>query len=125
MKSVQIRSFFWPVFFCIQTEYRKIRTRKNPCLDIFHTVLPLLIASSFNLSIIISYSSSLPNFAYIFPMITKEYKSLMSDISIFLTFRSIYLSIYQSICLPSSVYLSLHGPKYSKINQVKFVEDSL
>ena len=29
MKSVQIRSFFWSIFFCIQSEYRKIRTRKN------------------------------------------------------------------------------------------------
>ena len=28
VKSVQIRSFFWSVFFCIQSEYRKIRTRK-------------------------------------------------------------------------------------------------
>ena len=29
VKSVQIRSYFWSVFFCIRTEYRKIRTRKN------------------------------------------------------------------------------------------------
>ena len=29
VKSVQIRSFFWSVFSCIQSEYRKIRTRKN------------------------------------------------------------------------------------------------
>ena len=29
VKSDQIWSFFWFVFFCIQTEYRKIRTRKN------------------------------------------------------------------------------------------------
>ena len=29
MKSVQIRSFFWSVFSCIRTEYRKIKTRKN------------------------------------------------------------------------------------------------
>ena len=29
MKSVQIRRFFWSVFSRIQTEYRKIRTRKN------------------------------------------------------------------------------------------------
>ena len=27
VKSVQIRSDFWSVFFCIQSEYRKIRTR--------------------------------------------------------------------------------------------------
>ena len=29
VKSVQIRSFFWSVFPCIQSEYSKIRTRKN------------------------------------------------------------------------------------------------
>ena len=29
VKSVQIRSFFWSVFSCIRTEYRKIQTRKN------------------------------------------------------------------------------------------------
>ena len=29
VKSVQIRSFFWSVFFRIHTEYGKIRTRKN------------------------------------------------------------------------------------------------
>ena len=29
VKSVQIRSFFWSVFSCIRTEYRKIRTGKN------------------------------------------------------------------------------------------------
>ena len=28
-KSVQIRIFFWSVFSCTRTEYRKIRTRKN------------------------------------------------------------------------------------------------
>ena len=28
MKSVQIQSFFWSAFSCIQTEYKKIRTRK-------------------------------------------------------------------------------------------------
>ena len=29
MKSVQLRSFFWSLFSCFRTEYRKIRTRKN------------------------------------------------------------------------------------------------
>ena len=29
MKSVQIRSYFWYIFSCIQSEYRKIRTRSN------------------------------------------------------------------------------------------------
>ena len=28
VKSVQIRSFFWAVFSCIRTEYKKIQTRK-------------------------------------------------------------------------------------------------
>ena len=29
VKSVQMQSFFWSVFFCIQSEYRKIWTREN------------------------------------------------------------------------------------------------
>ena len=29
VKSVQIWSYFWSVFSCIQSEYRKIRTRNN------------------------------------------------------------------------------------------------
>ena len=29
VKSVQIRSYFWSVFSCIQPEYRKIRSRNN------------------------------------------------------------------------------------------------
>ena len=29
VKSVQIRSYFWSVFSCIQSEHRKIRTRNN------------------------------------------------------------------------------------------------
>ena len=29
VKSVQIRSYFWSVFSCIQSEYRKILTRNN------------------------------------------------------------------------------------------------
>ena len=29
VKSVQRRSYFWSVFSCIRTEYRKIRTRNN------------------------------------------------------------------------------------------------
>ena len=29
MKCVQIRSYFWSIFFCIQSEYRKIRTWSN------------------------------------------------------------------------------------------------
>ena len=29
VKGVQIRSYFWSVFSCIQSEYRKMRTRNN------------------------------------------------------------------------------------------------
>ena len=34
VKSVQTRSYFWSIFSCIGTEYRKIRTRKTPNLRI-------------------------------------------------------------------------------------------
>ena len=37
VKSVQIRSYFWSIFSCIRTEYRKIRTRNN--LHTFYAVL--------------------------------------------------------------------------------------
>ena len=43
VKSVHIRSFFWPVFSRIQSEYEKIRNRKTPYLDTFHRVLTLLL----------------------------------------------------------------------------------
>ena len=46
VKSVQIRSFFWPVFSCMQSEYRKIQTRKNSYLDTFHAVMNLDIRQS-------------------------------------------------------------------------------
>ena len=40
VKSVQIRSFFWSVFSCIRTEYRKIRTRKySVCGHFSSTIL--------------------------------------------------------------------------------------
>ena len=35
VKSVQTRSFFWSVFFCIQSEYRTILTRKNSAFGHF------------------------------------------------------------------------------------------
>ena len=41
MKSVQIRSFFWPEFSCIRTEYRKIRTRKNCVFGHFSCIVLL------------------------------------------------------------------------------------
>ena len=37
VKSVHIRSFFWSVFSCIRTEYRKIRVRKNSVFGQFLT----------------------------------------------------------------------------------------
>ena len=38
VKSVQVRSYFWSVFFCIRTQYRKIRTRSNSVFGHFHAV---------------------------------------------------------------------------------------
>ena len=38
VKSVQIRSFFWSVYFCIQTEYREMRTRENCIFGHFQAV---------------------------------------------------------------------------------------
>ena len=35
VKNVQMWSFFWSVFSCIQSDYRKIRTRKNSVLGHF------------------------------------------------------------------------------------------
>ena len=35
MKCVQIQSYFWSVFSCIQSEYRKIRTRNNSAFKHF------------------------------------------------------------------------------------------
>ena len=37
-KSVQIRTFLWSVYFCIQFEYNKKGTEKTPYLDTFHAV---------------------------------------------------------------------------------------
>ena len=31
----QVRSFFWPIFFCIRTEYSKIQTRKSSVFEHF------------------------------------------------------------------------------------------
>ena len=69
VKSVQVRSFFWSVFFRIRTEYErygeirsisliqsecgKIRTRNTPYLDTFHAMLILTIKpSSFNKTLV-------------------------------------------------------------------------
>ena len=38
VKSVQIRSYFWSVFSCIQSEYRKIRTRNNSVFGHFSRI---------------------------------------------------------------------------------------
>ena len=39
VKSVQVRSYFWSVFSCIQSEYRKIWTRNNSVFGHFSAVL--------------------------------------------------------------------------------------
>ena len=38
VKSVQIRSFYWSMFFYIGAEYRKIRTRKNSVFGHFSRI---------------------------------------------------------------------------------------
>ena len=48
-KCVQIRSFFWPVFSRIRTEYEEIRKygpEKNPYLDPSHAVIVCQITPS-------------------------------------------------------------------------------
>ena len=50
VKSVQIRRFFWSVFSCIQSEYRKIQTRKLLYFDTFHAVNGTLIIGFLKLS---------------------------------------------------------------------------
>ena len=64
VKSVRIRSFFWSVFLCIQTEYGEIRSpnagkygpEKSPCLDNFHAVLVILrTIDSFYLCILLRF----------------------------------------------------------------------
>ena len=50
MKSVQIGSFFWSGFSCIQSKYRKIRTRKNSLFGNFSrsaTMLKIPIMESY------------------------------------------------------------------------------
>ena len=42
MNSVQIRSYFWSVFSCNQSEYRKIRTRNNSLFGNMGQRTPLL-----------------------------------------------------------------------------------
>ena len=42
MECVQIRSYFWSVFSCIRTEYRKIRTRINSVFGHFTRSFGLL-----------------------------------------------------------------------------------
>ena len=48
VKSVQIRSFFWFVFSCIWTEYRKIRTRKNSVFGHFSSSDILNFSTKYN-----------------------------------------------------------------------------
>ena len=53
VKSFHIRSFFWSIFSCIQSEYRKIRTRKNSVFGLFSLFTQWLFTTSFIFSIII------------------------------------------------------------------------
>ena len=53
MKSVQIRCFFWPVFSCIQSGYRKIQIRKSSVFGHF----------SRSVKLILDVKGSSPNFA--------------------------------------------------------------
>ena len=58
VKSVQIRSFFWSAFSCIQTEYGDLRPNtgkygpeKTPYLDNFRAVLKYPVISNFTVLI--------------------------------------------------------------------------
>ena len=48
VKCVQIRSYFWSVFSCIRTEYRKIRTRNNSAFG--HFSRSVFVLECFNCS---------------------------------------------------------------------------
>ena len=55
VKSVQIRSYFWSIFSCIQFKYRKIRTRNNTVFGRFsHSVLLRLKTWNYYFGIVIS-----------------------------------------------------------------------
>ena len=43
MKTVQIQSFFWVVFFRIRTEYGNIQTRKNSVLGNFSRIVGIAL----------------------------------------------------------------------------------
>ena len=45
VKNVQIRRFFWFVFSCIQSEYRKARTRKNSVFGHFSRSVNLALSA--------------------------------------------------------------------------------
>ena len=58
LESVQIRSYFWSAFSCIQSEYRNIRTRNNSVFGNFsHSAnakeIPILSSSSLFISCIL------------------------------------------------------------------------
>ena len=40
VKRVQIRGYFWSVFSCIRTEYRKIRNKNNSVFGLFSRSVP-------------------------------------------------------------------------------------
>ena len=49
VKTLQIRSFFWSVFSCIQSKYRKMRTRKNSIFGQFFSQWLLNTAAALTL----------------------------------------------------------------------------
>ena len=59
VESVQIRSFFWSLPSCIQSEYRKLPTKKTPYLDTFHTVEAKVPTFSSSILFILFYFSFL------------------------------------------------------------------
>ena len=67
VKSVQIRSFFWFVFSCIRTEYRKIQTRKNSVFGHF-------LRSSWHNLFIFSVLKSTQFYMYKFSPVINNFK---------------------------------------------------
>ena len=90
VKSVQMRSFFWYVFFCIWTdqfEYREMQTRKSPYLDNFHAVFVLVLIRVVPLKwpfhvILVTYNKKSTGFA------AEQMYIPISDILITLKFRT-------------------------------------
>ena len=62
VKSVQIRSIFWSVFSCIQSEYKKLWTRKNSVFRHFlHRVYSGLLSIVWSLRLLLFCRLFWPN----------------------------------------------------------------